>query len=508
MVRHRWVVGCVVAFGLAFLLSLTLMGANLSRENAGTVIREMVLPSLVLPQEYAAFLYPDILSPDDRLAPYAPAPMPDEVEQIPHLISYEIDRPVWFCWIDLAPSSRYAHPTIFVLIDAADGTVSVFHEAWWPVLNGRSLWVEPKDAWCSDDRIAARLGLESCTPGGRSVPVCSPDRPGSDYYDWALVVNGWSPGEPDRDAFAADAAGICNAFGDLGMRTSILGPGQASPESLEAFVIRLFTEIPLYKCCDRLYFYFIAHATPGSLWIGGQRLRADELARIVSMPGDVYVPSRVYVFLETGYGGSFLPDLASTGNVIRVWSASAAGEPASRDRDGAVDPNPDDVGGEWTSSFLATLEQLLQENDLAMKAAAFGREYMPVNMAFNQAASLHAGVLCGITHPVGHCASEVDPEAFLAGIEYLARWDRAYHTLQGNLEETIDRYANTPCLEMLWFLHNMARHDALPEPSKEFNGRIGKGHAKDTAAGNWWEHCDLFWEVFTQETPAEEDATP
>ena len=508
MVRLRWVVGCAVILGLGVLLPLAVVGADLSREDVVAVIRERVLPSLALPQEYVAYLYPEILSPDDRLAPYAPEPMPDEVEAIPHLIPYGIDRPVWFCWIDLAPSSRYAHPTVFVLIDAADGTVSVFREAWWPVLNGQSLWAQPEEAWNSIDRIASPAEMEKCAPSKAAVLDCHADRPGADYYDWALVVNGWSPGEPDRDAFDVDAAGICNALGDLGMRVSILGPGEASPESLEAFVVRLFTEIPLYKCCDRLYFYFIAHATPGSLWIGGQRLRADELARVLFLPGDVYVPSRVYVFLETGYGGSFLPALASTGNIIRVWSASGADEPASRDQDGVVDPNPDDVGGEWTSSFLATLERLLQENDLAIRAAEFGREYMPVNMAFDQALSLHAGVLAGTSDPVGYCASDADPQAFLEGIEYLARWDRAYHLLQGNLEETIERYAQTPCLEMLWFLHNMARHDALPEPSRDFNGRVGKGHAKDTAAANWWEHCDLFWEAFTRPMPGEEDEAP
>ena len=125
MVRLRWVVGCAVILGLGVLLPLAVVGADLSREDVVAVIRERVLPSLALPQEYVAYLYPEILSPDDRLAPYAPEPMPDEVEAIPHLIPYGIDRPVWFCWIDLAPSSRYAHPTVFVLIDAADGTVSV-----------------------------------------------------------------------------------------------------------------------------------------------------------------------------------------------------------------------------------------------------------------------------------------------------------------------------------------------------------------------------------------------
>lgn len=50
---------------------------------------------------------------------------------------------------------------------------------------------------------------------------------------------------------------------------------------------------------------------------------------------------------------------------------------------------------------------------------------------------------------------------------------------------------------------NMARHDALGPPTSEFNGRIGKGGAKGLAHSNWWELCDLFWEVFT--TPDESE---
>jgi len=85
----------------------------------------------------------------------------------------------------------------------------------------------------------------------------------------------------------------------------------------------------------------------------------------------------------------------------------------------------------------------------------------------------------------------------LAGVEYLARWDRAYHITQGNLDETIARYEDSPCLEVLWFLNNMARHDSLGAPPKsEFNDRVGKWAAKNLAHSDWWELCDIFWEVF------------
>ena len=82
-------------------------------------------------------------------------------------------------------------------------------------------------------------------------------------------------------------------------------------------------------------------------------------------------------------------------------------------------------------------------------------------------------------------------------IDYVARYDRAHHAARGNLEATIARHEATPCLEFLWFLHYAARHDTLPAPTSEFSYRILKGYAKDVAHSDWWEHCDLFWEIFT-----------
>jgi len=173
------------------------------------------------------------------------------------------------------------------------------------------------------------------------------------------------------------------------------------------------------------------------------------------------------------------------------------------DFDPAIDPNPEDSGGEWTSSYVATMVRLLREDPLAIRAYGFGCEYMPLNMACRASDAMNAAALSGLSDPADYLFSDEDPEELLAGVEYLARWDRAYHLIEGNLDETIARYEDAPCLEVLWFLNNMARHHALGPPPSEFNGRIGNGHAKDLAHSDWWEYCDLLWEVFT--TPAESE---
>ncbi len=495
-------VGIVVALVAAlFVAGFGGAAAPLDEEQTANLLVERILPELDIASDFVAFLHPAPLDADDGLAPYAPTPIPGDVDRLPHLVPYELTGPTWFAWIDLHPYARYAHDTLFVLIDASDETYVVHPETWWPVLNGVSLWIDADDYWGEEEWVAS--SLSAGVPAGESKAICEADRPGSDYYDWALVVNGWSPGQPGEAGFYADARGVCGALNDLGMHVSVLDPGDASPEALEAFVVRLFTEIPLYDCCDRLYFYIACHASPGALWIGGQRLSSVELARMLTFPGDTYVPSRVYVMLEAGYGGSFIPDLSPHSNINRVWTASAADRPAYADWDPTIDPNPEDAGGEWTSSFLAALDRLLEEDPLAIGAYEFGREYVPLNMACRSLESLDAAALSGLSDPADYLFSEGETEYLLAAVEYLARYDRAHHRVQGNLDERIARYAEAPCLEFLWFLHNTARHDTLPAPTPEFSYRILKGYAKDVAHSDWWEHCDLFWEVFT--TPSESE---
>jgi len=469
--------------------------------NVADLVTSRILPELAIISDYIVFLHPAPIDADDELAPYAPTPIPAVVDQLPYLIPYALTGPTWFVWIDLQPYARYAHDTLFVLIDVEDGAYSIHPEMWWPVLNGTSLWIEQADYW--NEELWITSSLPAGVPAGESTAICEPDLPGSDYYDWALVVNGWSPGEPGEESLGADARGVCQALNDLGMRTSILNPGVASPEALENHVIRLFTEIPLYNCCDRIYFYITCHASSGALWIGGERLSSSELARMLTLPGNTYVPSRVYVMLEAGYGGSFISELSAHSNINRVWTSSADDEPAYGDLDPTGDPNPEDVGGEWTSSFLAAMTRLLRDDPLAIQAYEFSREYMPINMAFGSSGTLNAAMLSGLSNPASYLFSDSDPEELLSHVEYLARWDRTYHLNERNLEETISRYQSSPCLEVLWFLNNMARHDSLPRPAPEFNERVGKGAAKDLAHSDWWEFCDLFWEIFTTAAESE-----
>ena len=463
------------------------------------LVETEILPTYHADGDYIAFLLSRSVGPNDVLSPYAPTPIPDDVDRLPHLTPYGIASSCWFVWVDLVPGARYAHETLFVLIDTETLAYTVSREMWWPVLNGRSLWTTPDTYWDSQTWLTASTA--SSAPTSTSGIPCEEERPGSDYFDWALVVNGWAPGEPGEEGFAADVNSMCGALSDLGMRVSVLPVGAAGPEAIESFMERLFTERPLYSCCDRLYIYIASHASPGSLWIGGQRLSSSELARMMAFPGQTYVPSRVYVLLETGYGASFITDLSGQGNVFRVWTASGLDEPSWSDVDTPDDPNPEDAGGEWTSSFLEALAAILSEDPLGGQAAEFGREYMSLNMAYGRSSAANASVLEGQSTPSAY--RRVGAESLLESIRYVARWARLYHIQAGTLDEVIAKHAVSPCIAFLWFLHFTARHDALPvPPSSGLNAREAKQHAKDVANSDWWLYCDLFWEVLT--TPDDE----
>ena len=219
---------------------------------------------------------------------------------------------------------------------------------------------------------------------------------------------------------------------------------------------------------------------------------------MLTLPGNTYVPSRVYVLLEAGYGGSFIPALSPHGNINRVWTASSADEPAYGDFDRPLEPNPDDVGGEWTSSLLAALDQLLRVDDLAIRAWEFSREYIPINMAGLDSLAFNSAFLNGMSHPASYSHTEHAREGLQEKTIFLARWARSHHDSRGNLEERIALNERTPCVEFFWILEKMARHDALLPPAPEFDLHDGKSAARDLSHSDWWDYCALFWEVFAK----------
>gem|GEM_PF-1303206 len=502
------VVGLVVAFLLLVnLLAVGETSLEIDRNQAIGILKKEILPGLLISRDFIAFSYPVMLGPSDHLSPYAPNPIPADVMGLPHLVPYTIECPVWFFWIDLEPYARYSHPTRFVLIDASDGSHVVHDEGWWPVLNGESLWTDPDDYWSKQSWVSAQVAPPKGEDTAFGDAGCGTSAPRANYFDWALVVNGWAPGEPGEQQFRADTEGMCRAFNSMGMKLSTLLPGEASPEAVETFIVKLFTELRLYTCCERLYFYFTCHASPGALWIGGQRLSSSELARMLSNPGNTYVPSRVYVYIDSGYGGSFIPELTVHSNIMRVWTASGTNEIAYNDLDPANDPNPLDTGGEWTSSLVETLDELLfsdvSQDSLAVSSVNLRRYYVALNRALHVSSAKNAAVINGLSHPEDYLFSAADPDYLCECATFLAQWDRDAHLSSGDLDSTIELYRDNRCEPFLRLLNHVGKHKASP-PSPKYHLWTGKQCARDLSHSDFWDYCDVYWGVFSEG----EDAPP
>jgi len=495
----------VVALSVCLLLPVAVLAAGetstqIGHAEAVGLFQEEILPGLGISGEFVAFSYPEVLTPRDTLSPYAPDPIPEEVMSLPHLVCYPIEAPAWFFWIDREPHARYSHPTTFVLVDAADGTTVIHDERWWPVLNGRSLWTDGEEYWTRRDWVASEAVPPTEDDASFASTDCDTAAARADYFDWALVVNGWTPGQPGEQQFQADAAGMCRAFNSMGMKLSALLPGEASPQTVETFIVKLFTELQLYTCCERLYVYITCHASLGALWIGGQRLSASELARILSNPGNTYVPSRIYVYIDSGYGGSFIPKLTEHSQIMRVWTASGSSEIAYNDLDPANDPNPDDAGGEWTSSLVETLDEFLFSEEspdpLAVLSVEMRRYYVALNRAFDAAESKNAAVINGLSQPEDYLFSSADPDYLCDCTTFLAQWHRDALSSRGKWESTLDRYRDYPCESFLRILNDVAKHNAAP-PSSKYHLWTGKQCARDLSHSDFWDYCNTYWEAFS-----------
>jgi len=71
------------------------------------------------------YFYPYELTPEDTLADGYKSAL------------FKITAATLLIWVDLAPDSKFPHPTSYVLISATETRVE--EGGWWPVLNGKRI---------------------------------------------------------------------------------------------------------------------------------------------------------------------------------------------------------------------------------------------------------------------------------------------------------------------------------------------------------------------------------
>ncbi|GMV41986.1 MAG: hypothetical protein AMXMBFR64_37020 [Myxococcales bacterium] len=367
----------VTLIWLTFAPTVSCGGQETSRDPRDRVIAEVVVPE-TLDHDVIVFALPVPLRPGDRIGPYT---QPGRSEGVP---ARTIERETWFYWIDDAPSARFSHPTRYVFVDAETGAIGVESHAWWPVLNGASLWTD--DYWDESHWVFSTVGgavvprsgdRAPGSAGGGMVQIDPPPlalpagvresrlsvAPGDSGM--AIVINGWAPGESGQRDFQTDAQNMHDVLEAAGFDTTYLGDaadtaterdGINDAAARAAFFAQAAAKL---GCGDTLVVYVSAHGSvigdgPLSGLAHSDGVWEDDLASWLRGVKDCV---KVIVVIDSCHSGGFVDGLAAVADLV-ITSTDQGGS-AYGDLDGPGDPNPHDQGGEFTGGLVAGLFETL-----------------------------------------------------------------------------------------------------------------------------------------------------
>jgi hypothetical protein len=166
--------------------------AEVSREEATEmVINEIAEPSEA-PYGLRVHIYPELLPKGSIIVPFAQWTS-EEKEFM------ECDGDCWFFWFDYDPLAQFAHKTLYVLVNASTGEVTIKEAEWWPVINGKVMWGKTVERASDEllvyeEKVELKLpsswkhsfefeGLPQAAPGCEvwAVLVCGSNDPGNTF---------------------------------------------------------------------------------------------------------------------------------------------------------------------------------------------------------------------------------------------------------------------------------------------------------------------------------------
>ncbi len=217
----------------------------------------------------------------------------------------------WFIWLDLNPRAQFGHPTKFVLVDDASGTIAWTADGqWWPSVGGVELYATNVDRDLTADAFLTSFGSGGAIPGTedgrfRFPRIEIPDDikrqnivPKTEAADvWGIIITPYDTAA-DKE-FGADIRCAIESFESLGV-TPDVQVGKTKAEILSAIDA-------LPQGCDKLYVFWTGHGTPDTLWLpGGKFITAKEFAcKLKDQAADEYC-----VIVEACHSGSLLDELA------------------------------------------------------------------------------------------------------------------------------------------------------------------------------------------------------
>ena len=203
MANKRWKTLSLILF-VVLLISLSACGGSgdaedegkepsgkaLSFEEAAQVVLDEVVKPDSLDHPVIVFGWPTALTVEDELQTYAQEDLTTPGETI------FVEQESWFFWVDDAPGAYFVHPNRFVLVAVEGGEVTSSDQEWWPVLNGKGLWLEKAEYWDEANWIFSNLEAQSSAGshirGGYKLaqPDFNPPFQQETGPNFAMVVNG------------------------------------------------------------------------------------------------------------------------------------------------------------------------------------------------------------------------------------------------------------------------------------------------------------------------------
>lgn len=238
---------------------------------------------------------------------------------------------IWFFFVDLEPTARYGHRTLYVGIDEASGAIQFAEKAdWWPVIGGVTRFREYTDRESSVlfttlPRVPSSAAPRSDSPRGRD-PLDMLHRAPAATGACGFFVSG-EPTGGACNSFAADLEAARAALDS----TNAHGP-RLHPDSIRTVVhptkadlCTAIEEIPMNY--DKIYFYYTGHGDSTSC--GGM-----VLADGVLDPLELFCklkernPKDICLIFDSCFSGGNLPEMCKKGLCGDIMTAANKFEPA------------------------------------------------------------------------------------------------------------------------------------------------------------------------------------
>jgi len=411
-------------------------GKSLTQEEAlQLVLDEIVHPDQLGEDPLIVFGWPEALTPGDALHPYN---IYGE-DPIPGLVTVRANS--WFFWIEDEPLAGFRHQTRYVLVDIKSGELSVSDQEWWPVLNDQGLWTDDKEYQNEENWVWSNVSFKdnqsnSSKSSSHMLAALLPPRwehlQAESGNRKALVINTISEEERGEDYAVADVKHMLGFLDYYDFESTYYGTEYdknsrriknpfTQGRAPDHWRVWLRTQAEVMNPGDTLIVYITGHGD-GNFVVGKdgiipRKFLRDELKKFKPCVD-------IIVIISACNSGSFVEELKDVADLTMTSADDSSSSYFDMDFLGvifgglfAIDLNPLDEGGEYTSSFIAGWKGILED---PAKKEKVNQRVKVENITFMQA-------LCSESYSEG--------KLYDMGIRFLSNPQTSYGSEKSHCEE-------------------------------------------------------------------------